>query len=125
MTTTDLSLEQYRKLVRRGKRSKYGNKRTEIDGQSFDSKKEARRAQELRLLAASGAISHLDFQRVFKLIVNEHHICKYIADFCYYDNATGEYIVEDVKSEITKKNAVYVMKKKLMRAIHGIEIRET
>ena len=46
---------------------------------------------------------------------------EYIADFTYKKD--GKLIVEDVKSEITKKNPVYVMKKKLM-ADKGFAIQE-
>lgn len=45
--------------------------------------------------------------------------CAYYADFVYFEN--GERIVEDVKGVRTE---AYKIKRKLMRWIHGIEIRE-
>ncbi len=49
-------------------------------------------------------------------------ICAYLADFTY--NRNGKEIVEDVKSEMTRKLPVYKLKKKLMKAILNIEIQE-
>lgn len=48
----------------------------------------------------------------------------YTADFVYLDKAGNE-IVEDVKSDITRKEADYVLRRKLMLHIHGIRILET
>jgi len=44
-----------------------------------------------------------------------------VADFCYVDCATGERITEDVKGYRTSE---FVLKKKLMRYVHGIDIVE-
>jgi hypothetical protein len=49
-------------------------------------------------------------------------VCKYISDFVYLEN--GQKIVEDVKSEYTRKLPVYRLKKKLVKAVHGIDIKE-
>ena len=49
---------------------------------------------------------------------------RYFADFAYTDMETGERVVEDVKSVATKESAVYKMKRHMMLAIHGIEVRE-
>jgi len=50
--------------------------------------------------------------------------CEYWADFRYKIQATGETVVEDVKSEMTRKLSTYVMKRKLMKSVHGISIKE-
>lgn len=47
---------------------------------------------------------------------------EYIADFCYVDTKTGEYIVEDVKGY---KTPDYVLKKKFLYHLRGIMIHET
>lgn len=47
----------------------------------------------------------------------------YTADFVYYEN--GQLVVEDVKSEVTRKEADYVLRRKLMLHVHGIRIKET
>lgn len=105
------------------KKSKYRNVKETVDGIIFDSKKEANRYRVLRQLQHLRLITDLRWQVRFNLDVNGHKICYYVADFVYkdVDNVT---IVEDVKSDITRKNRAYRIKLKLMKAIHGIDIRE-
>lgn len=92
-----------------------------VDGITFASKREMNRYCTLKILATNGKISELRCQVTFRLNVNNTHICNYIADFVYTEN--GRRIVEDVKSKPTKTQ-LYRIKKKLMRAVLGIEIRE-
>ncbi len=103
--------------------NKYRAVKTVVDGVTFDSKKEASRYQELKLLERAGEIVELDLQKTFRIEINGCLVCKYKADFCYMDD--GVYIVEDTKSEITRKNRVYRLKKKLMKAVYDIDITET
>lgn len=107
-------------MLRGRKRNKFGAVRTEVDGIKFHSKKEASRYLELKLLQADGAISELRLQVSYRIVVNNALICRYIADFVYVQD--GQEIVEDVKGKITD---VYRLKKKLMKACHGIDIYET
>ncbi len=100
--------------------SKYNAHRTVVNGISFASEKEGRRYCELDLAEKSGLISELVLQPRFKLVVNDQLICTYIADF-QYKNADGNIITEDVKGFLTP---VYKIKKKLMQAIYGIQIKE-
>ena len=121
------------------KTPKYRNKKVEIDGIVYDSKKEAKRHQELLLLEKAGAISNLQRQvkyvlipaqrepdtigarggvRKGKLIERE---CSYVADFVYIDTTKGEQIVEDTKGFRTKD---YIIKRKLLLWVHGIRIKE-
>ena len=102
------------------KRNKYGAKRTLVDGIRFDSAKEARRWTELKY---DPTIFGLQRQPVFQIVVNGVHICDYRADFAFMRRPSSQIIVEDVKSKATK-TAVYQLKKKLMLACHGIEVRE-
>ncbi len=53
---------------------------------------------------------------------NQQRIGFYKADFRYEVTATGERVIEDVKGVRT---AVYRLKKKLVKALYGIEIIET
>ncbi len=99
---------------------KYHNVPTEVDGILFDSKKEANRYGELKLLERAGQITRLRRQVTFRLAIQNIHICSYVADFVYFED--GVKIVEDTKGKRTKE---YIIKRKLMRAIHGITIRET
>lgn len=121
---------------------KYGNKKTQTDGIFFDSKKEARRYAELKMLLKVGAISHLELQKPFELIPAQYEpvarygkngkrlkdgkkciekSCVYKADFVYIDNETGQQVVEDTKGMRTTD---YIIKRKLMLYVHGIRIRE-
>ena len=101
------------------RKSKYNAIKTEIDGIVFDSKKEANRYAELKMLLMAKEISDLKMQVPFDLVVDGTHVCKYLADFTYTKD--DNLIVEDVKG---MKTAVYRLKKKLMKACHDIEIME-
>jgi hypothetical protein len=100
--------------------SKYGNVPTIVDGQRFDSKAEAARYRELTLLLKAGDISDLRIHPIYKLEANGVLICRYVSDFEYVTR-DGRVVVEDVKG---KKTDVYLLKRKLMRALRGIEITE-
>ena len=103
-------------------RLKYNNVKKEVDGKKFDSTKESKRYLELKSMVERGEISELHEQVKFTFAHNGVKICSYIADFTYSKN--GKEVVEDVKSEMTKKLPVYKMKKKMMVAFFGIEINE-
>jgi hypothetical protein len=104
------------------KPSKYGNVKTVVDGIEFDSAKEAGRYMVLKYRQGMGEIRNLCTQVEFKLEVNGEKIASYICDFMYEEN--GKMIVEDVKSKVTRKIAQYRLKKKLMKSIYNIEIKE-
>ncbi len=76
----------------------------------------------LRDMEKQGKIKHLIMQLPFVVIINEKKICSYIADFAYF--IKDKQIIEDVKSEITRKNPVYRIKKKLVEAMYNITITE-
>lgn len=123
---------------------KYNNKKSTLDGITFDSRKEANRYRELKLLEKAGKISHLRLQVKFQLIPPQYETtaerytkgpkkgqykrgkllereCAYIADFVYYDFLANELVVEDTKGMRTKD---YIIKRKLMLHKYGIKIRE-
>ncbi len=103
-------------------RNKYHAKKTEVDGITFASKKEASRYRQLKLMERAKAIQDLQMQVKFPLIKKSKYgrEIKYIADFTYYDN--GQLVVEDTKGYRTD---VYKLKKRLMAEIYNIEIKET
>lgn len=106
--------------------NKYGNQKTVVDGITFDSKKEANRYQELKLMEKMGSITNLELQVRYPIKVNGVLVCTYVADFAYREEIgfRWEEVVEDVKSDFTRKNPVYRIKCKLMAAALGITIRE-
>jgi hypothetical protein len=105
------------------KPSKYRNQRTACNGIQFDSHKEAERYQELLWMQQAGQISGLECQPRYDLIVNGQSLGFYRGDFRYKEVATDKSITEDVKSPATK-TAVYRLKKKLVKALYGVEIIE-
>ena len=105
---------------RNGRPRKYRNEPTVVDGIRFDSKREAARWGELRMLERGGAISDLKRQVTFPLEVNGVKLGSYRADFTYREH--GELVVEDSKGFRTPE---YRQKARLMRACHGVTIRET
>ena len=97
--------------------NKYHNRKTKIDGFTFDSKKEATRYCELKILAERGDIHDLLLQPKYELQPHFKHNGKmirkieYIADFSYFDN-NGVHIVEDVKG---MKTDVFKIKEKMFK----------
>lgn len=122
--------------------AKYGNKKVELDGMEFDSKLEARRFSQLRLMEKAGMIHGLERQVEFELIpvqrepdrtgprggiIKGHVIekkCSYFADFVYYDKE-GQRVVEDAKGyRDGQAYAVFTIKRKLMLQKYGIRVQE-
>lgn len=102
--------------------SKYKSNKTTVHGITFDSKKEAMRYLELAQRANTGAITNLELQPKLDLVVNGQKIGFYRGDFRYRHN--GVTVVEDVKSQFTAKLPVYRLKKKIVKALYGIDITE-
>lgn len=123
-------------------KSKYGNRKTAVDGISFDSKKEASRYRELLLLERAGKIGNLRRKVKYVLIPAQYENpdsptksgrgkclereCSYVADFVYdvpMEPETPEMIeiVEDTKGFRTE---AYKIKRKMMLFMHGIRIKE-
>lgn len=120
-------------------RNKYGNKKAKHDGIIFDSRRERDRYISLLTLLRAGEISDLKMQVPFEIIPAVYETVEkqsktkvkmveqrvqrathYIADFVYKDK-DGNLVVEDSKGVKTKE---YILKKKMMRAFLGIEIKE-
>lgn len=102
--------------------NKYHAIPTLVDGIRFDSKKEAKRYQELKLLEKAHEIRELKLQVPFVLIEKSKYgrEVTYIADFTYYEG--DKFIVEDVKGV---KTSTYRVKKRLVAEKYGIKIKET
>jgi hypothetical protein len=99
------------------KRNKFNATKTIVNGTSYDSKKESRRGEELKMLERAGLISDLRFQVPFELQAHFRYNGKmeraitYVADAVYVQD--GKTIVEDTKSKHTASLAVYRIKRKL------------
>lgn len=111
------------------KQPKYRNKTAVVAGVKFDSKAECKRWQQLCMMQKAGAISNLRRQVYFVLApavdlgeARKKPALRYQADHVYV--CDGAEVVEDVKSEVTRKTAEYRIKKHLMATVHGILIKE-
>lgn len=118
---------------------KYKNRKIIVDGITFDSKKEAVRYKELKMLERAGIIHDLQRQVKYVLIPAQYEHtsgiyskgknkgkliereCSYYADFVY-KLKSGETVVEDAKGVKTPE---YIIKRKLMLYVHNIKIKET
>lgn len=100
---------------------KYANKPTVVDGIRFPSKKEATRYGQLKWLEKVGEIADLRLKTRYDIIVGGIKICQYEDDFSYVNKGDTGRTIEDAKGFRTP---VYRLKKKLMRACNGIEIKE-
>lgn len=119
--------------------NKYGNHKVTIDGETFDSKHEATRYLELKMLEKAGKIYDLQRQVKFVLVPAQYEPdtvgprggkikgkliekeLSYYADFMYFDEETKETVVEDAKGVRTPE---YVIKRKLLLWLKGYRIRE-
>lgn len=112
-------------------RPKYNARKVATPYGTFDSKKEYARFLELKEMQDRGEIESLEVQPRFVLVPaqrDEHgrvieKKAQYTADFSYIDS-DGNFVVEDVKSEATRRDRDYVMRRKLMLWFHGIRIKE-
>jgi archaeosine-15-forming tRNA-guanine transglycosylase len=131
--------------VKLTKKAKYRNKKCTALGKQFDSVKERDRYLFLLNEQEAGRIKNLQCQPRYEMFVNDELICTYVADFSYdvtpkvvgnsvwynenkrvikkQDVLVFRSVVEDVKSEATVKLPTFRIKRKLMKAIHGINIR--
>ena len=106
----------------RRSRPKYGNKKTVVDGIKFDSKWESQRYLYLKSLEKADRVKNLELQPKFIISVNGQKICTYIADFKYDredKDGVWEHVIEDEKGVETPE---FKLKKKLMKAVHNIDI---
>ena len=128
--TNYLSQSQIRKMVRqriKPKQQKYGNHKVVVDGEKVaDSQHEYRRLNELKTLERAGEIKDLQTQVRYNLIPAQK-ICgktergvSYVADFVYWTK-NDKFVCEDAKGH---KTADYIIKRKLMKLIHNIDVVE-
>lgn len=125
----------------RQKGRKYNNTKVEYDGIKFDSKKEMQRYVLLKEAEKDGLISNLQLQVKFELIpaVKEEYVehlktkdkiktrtlqlpITYTCDFMY--DKGDETIIEDIKASPKMLPKEYTLKKKMMFALKGIQIKE-
>lgn len=112
------------------KRAKFGNKKTLVDGILFDSGHEADRYLKLTDRQALGLIRDLELQPQYGIFACELssgrgiEVANFKADFRYFDLEQNRTRIEDAKSDGTKGETAYRLRKKLVEACHNITIEE-
>ena len=111
------------------KTGKVNHERVTINGIVFDSIAEADRYRVLRVMEKTGKISDLVCHPRWEIIPAQNpeghrgfQPAHYTADFSYVKD--GKLIVEDVKSEYTRQEEDYKLRRKLMLLVHGIYVEE-
>lgn len=97
-------------------RHKFNAKKTELDGITFPSKKEAKRYKELKMLKDSSEVLFYLRQVPFHLPGNVRYVCDFMV---FWSN--GEITIEDVKG---MKTDMYIVKKKILEDTYPIHITE-
>ena len=98
---------------------KYHNKKTVADGIKFDSRLEAERYAQLKMMERAGAIRDLELQPEYELIPSFKKDGKtwrrtvYKADFRYILAEGDRIIIEDVKGSTAVITDVFRLKQKL------------
>lgn len=115
--------QRMREAAKNAGNSKYKNKWVVIDGIKFQSTAEGNAFVEYKRRKAAGEIKDFERQRRYKLIVNGIQVSSYRADFVVIHWDNSEQIV-DVKSSFTRTLNDYIIRKKLMKALFGIDIYE-
>lgn len=98
---------------------KYHNTKTVADGIKFDSKLEAERYAQLKMMERAGVIRDLELQPEYELIPSFKKDGKtwrktvYKADFRYILADNDKTIIEDVKGSISVITDVFRLKQKL------------
>lgn len=107
---------------------KYRNKKTTIDGITFDSKLEGKRYMQLKQLQKAKFIKDLELQPEFELQPSfkkngkTYRKITYKADFKYFDNEFDKLVVEDTKGFKTRD---YMLKKKMFEyKYQDLELKE-
>lgn len=111
--------------------TKYRNTKTAVAGVTFDSRREAARWQELKMLERAGQIRDLRRQVAFELVpgvkfagaARARPALRYFADFVYTEH--DKQVIEDVKSPATADLPAFKIKRHLMLALLGLEVRVT
>ncbi len=110
------------------KPSKYRNVKTTIDGETFDSKREAMAWVDLKLREKAGEITDIKRQVPFSLQCptpgDDEEVCRYFADFTYRDVVHGRPMQLHVVDAKGKRTAMYQLKKKWLKIQSGVTIEE-
>ena len=132
-TTTQISIEEFKNLVKGSKKNKYSNKHVQVAGVKYDSVKESEYADYLNLLKHGKEIISYEYHKDYPIFVNGERICYYEADFSIINKDGSEKIV-DIKGytkvrimgklQQSQAYAMFRLKKKLFHAVYNKDIVE-
>lgn len=118
---TNISAAQARAVLSKSRRQKYGNRKTVLDGITFDSQAEANYYAALKLRENAGEVGGVELQRPFKILGPKGElITTYRCDFAFWDHSEDRFRVIDVKGAPPTRE--FILKKKLMLAFLGIDV---
>ena len=108
---------------------KYGNRKVVVDGLTFDSKRESQRWGELQMLERAGHIRDLRRQVAYELVPGVKFTgdkrakpaIRYFADFVYVEG--DRETIEDIKSPASANLQAFKLKRHLLLALHGREVK--
>jgi hypothetical protein len=121
MTTDRMSAAEARKLLKPKKQRKFKNEPIVVDGRRYASKREAAFCEDLIRLEKAGKIGGLELQKRFELLgPTGELICVYVADAAYWDHEQDRFRVIDIKG--APETAAFKLKRKMMRALKGLEV---
>jgi len=118
--TERMTAAEFQAQAAKPKRAKYGNRKTVIDGITFDSKAEGDYYAALKIREKAGEVSAVEMQRPFKMLGPKGElIATYKADFAFWDHVEDRFRVIDVKGYVTRE---FRLKRKMMKALLGIDV---
>lgn len=121
-----MTLQEFRDYMERRNRAEHSKFKaipTETaDGQKFKSQLEATYYNRMLMMQKGGLVKLIEREIRYELIVNGVFLAAYMMDFrITYTDGRIEYV--DCKSVATK-TPLYMIKKGLMLALYGIELKE-
>ena len=123
-----MDVNDYKKLISKTKKkSKHNNQKVDYDGITFDSGKEKDYYVRLKLLERMGEVKYIEVHKRYDFYINDIYIGFYKLDFKveYTDGVTEHIDVKGIDKKTGKKvtsTSTFMLKKKLMKAIHGIDV---
>jgi len=116
---TTISLQEYRKLAKKPKRSKYGNRKVKADGYTFDSVKEHKYWCYLKLRKAAKEVWNIMVHPHYPIVIKGSLVRTVIPDFSFWDETEMRQRVVDVKGYYTHQSKQGY---KMLFAEYGIKV---
>ncbi len=123
MTAAEARLLLNQPKKKRGRYKVVPPERRTMDGVVFDSEAEMKRFADLQMLERAGEISDLRRQISYDIEINGQHFCTYTSDHEYLDK-TGTPIIEEFKTEFSKREQAYSLRRRAFELYHNLKVTE-